>query len=113
MAFEILPQAEKDRRLAVYQAHARRVIDHLAQKGPPEVRKALEEWDPTAYAIEQEHRRLKAMAAEAAALPGWCANRAEKAARERGQREAREYRARERQRYLEQLGRQNRDQRGK
>lgn len=110
MAWEILPQEEKDRRLAVYQAHARRVIDHLAQKGPPDVRKALEEWDPMAYAIEQEHRRLKAMTAETAALPRWCENRAEKAARERAEREAREFRARERERYLEQLGRQNRTQ---
>lgn len=107
MAFEVLPQAEKDRRLAVYQAHARQVIEHLASKGPPEVRKALEEWSPVAYAIEQEHRRLKAMDAEAAALPVWCANRAEKAGQERARRQAQEQRASDRQRYLEQLARSN------
>ena len=108
MAFEVLPQAEKDRRLAVFQAALARQLEHLAKKGPPEVRKALEEWNPVAYAIEQEHRRLKAIDAEAAALPVWCARRAEKAARERAEREAREFRARERERYLEQLTRNNR-----
>lgn len=109
MAFEITPRHEQERLRALYQKHVDQVMEHLAKNGPPQVRAALENWNPTAYAIEAEARRLKAARQEAEALPGQCEAMAEKRARERERLERRAYAQRERERFTAEQDRSNRN----
>lgn len=107
MAFEITPRHEQERLRALYQKHVDQVMEHLAKNGPPQVRAALENWNPTAYAIEMEAKRLKTVRREEEALAGQCEARAEKRGKERERLERQAYAQRERERFTAELSRRN------
>lgn len=100
MAYLPTPPAEKERLRALFRKMADQQIEELKRNGPPDVRRFLETWNPVAYAIEEEAKRIKARDQETANLEAQRRNGALLAAQERGRREAREYAERERKRWL-------------